>query len=168
MANRKRSPIPGGFVRIPWAMLNNPAYWDLPPSAGKLLPYFLGKNKEEGKYYSEKRLSFEFQFTYSEAKRYGFSPGTFSVAFKAMIKHGFVDPVSKGGLRSDGKASNWFRLSKRWQDYGKVGFKEVTWDTFVPYVRDEPTPKPEVNSFKNWSKKNHQPSDIESVGTEKR
>jgi hypothetical protein len=46
------------------------------------------------------------------------------------MKFGFIDPVTKGGLRGSGLTSSMFRLSKRWEDYGTAVFKEIKWECF--------------------------------------
>lgn len=118
------------FVALTWDVLNSPAYKRLPKSAGKALPYWLGKVKtpyNDRAYYETK-----FSFPYAEAKKYGFAPGTWNNVINDLVRHGFVDPVGKGGLRGDGKSCNYFRLSKRWLEYGKQSFQCVSWKEFAP------------------------------------
>lgn len=121
------------FVALPWEMLNHKAYKDLPPSAAKALPYFLGKPKiiitDPACY------EVDFRLPYGEAKRYGFASATFSGCIKAVMRNGFIDAIDKGGLRSAGKGYNVFRLSTRWQHYGSPQFIQKTWSSALPQTK---------------------------------
>ena len=121
------------FVPLTWETLNSLAYKDLPPSSAKALPYFLGKSKAG--YNDPQRYLGEFSFSYTEGKRYGFSPATFSKVIQALIRFGFIDPVDKGGLRGDCRSYNLFKLSRRWEGYGTENFKPLDWRCFVPKPR---------------------------------
>lgn len=125
--NLKRLPP---FVPLLWQMLNNKAYIDLPPSASKALPYFLGKYK--GNYYDPERYTQEFIFPYSEAKRYGFAYATHSKNIRELMKNGFIDPVDKGGLRGECRSCSKFKLSQRWKTYGTEEFKSILWERCFP------------------------------------
>ncbi|KKK68008.1 hypothetical protein LCGC14_2948360, partial [marine sediment metagenome] len=46
-------------------------------------------------------------------------------ALDQLIGNGFVDPVEKGGIRSEGMTGSKYRLSKRWRHFGKRGFKKM-------------------------------------------
>lgn len=131
---RRRHPKRDGklapFVAISWDVLNSLAYKSLSPSAGKALPYFFGKPKAP--FNDRAYLETEFTFSYGEAKSYGFARSTFHKILCETIEKGFVDPVDKGGLRGAGKTVSKFKLSKRWQDYGKTGFKRVDYKQFQP------------------------------------
>lgn len=125
MEGPKKNKLPP-FVAIEWSILNSPAYWELPPSAAKALPYFLGKVK----HISEDpfaRYTTEFAFSYREAGRYGFSKSTFSKVIDDLVQHGFIDPVRKGGQNNGTKVCSKFVLSIRWRDYGKVSFDRIVW-----------------------------------------
>lgn len=118
------------FVAIDWAILNGQAYKKLTHSSRACLPYWLGKPKKlfsDPEYYE-----IEFIFPYAEAARYGFARATFSRIIRDLVDIGFVDPVSKGGLRGDGKSCNKFSLSNRWREYGKQAFKGSSWNEFIP------------------------------------
>ena len=121
------------FVPLIWEILNSRAYKDLPPSNAKALPYFLGKYK--GGYNDPQRYLGEFSFSYTEGKKLGFAPATFSKVIQALIRFGFIDPLDKGGLRGDCKSYNLFRLSKRWEEYGMPNFKPLEWKCFTPKPR---------------------------------
>lgn len=116
------------FVPILWGMLNSEAYKVLSPMSAKVLPFFLGKVKTSVRdlaYYTT-----TFSFTYSEATRYGCSRRTFPRVIDDLMRHGFIDPVEKGGLRGCGLTSNTFKLSSRWKRYGAPDFTEVAWRSF--------------------------------------
>jgi hypothetical protein len=120
------------FVPITWETLNSQAYRDLSPSAAKALPYFLG-NKETRKasFGDSSRYDIPFTFKYSEAGRLGFAKRTFHHIITALMKFGFIDPVTKGGMRGCGFTKSKFTLSQRWKQYGKPEFVEITkWEDF--------------------------------------
>jgi hypothetical protein len=126
---RKRTTVKlPPFVALPWMLLNHPAFKKLPPSAAKLLPYFLGKPKLP--YNDKDYCSREFSFTYHEGITYGCARKTFSRIIKALIENGFIDPVEKGGLRGDGHSTSKFKLSHRWEAYGTYQFHTVKWEEF--------------------------------------
>lgn len=152
--NRKgqRDRIPP-FVATAYEILNSPAYKDLPPSAGKALPYFLGKVKVKVPYKDANYYLTEFSFSYTEGQRYGFALSTFSKIIQALVRFGFIDPVDKGGLRGAGLSYNIFRLSKRWMDYNSPRFEESDWKCFLPKPRSRPTPKKEINNIKIGNKR---------------
>jgi hypothetical protein len=131
-------------------MLNSKAYKDLAASSAKALPYFLGKYK--GLYRDPQRFLFEFTFSYREALKYNFSPATFSKIIQELVRKGFVEPIDKGGLRSDGKSYSIFRLSNRWENYGTKDFKSKDWKCFIPKPRLKATSKSEMYSFKKGNK----------------
>jgi len=111
-------------------MLNSKAYNELPFSACKALPYFLGKVRltvGDPQYYLA-----EFSFSYTEGKRFSFAFATFSKVIRELVHFGFIDPVDKGGLRGDCKSNNMFKLSKRWEVYGEPNFEWLEWKTFEP------------------------------------
>jgi len=129
---RQKDSLPP-FVPLTWELLNSRAYKDLPPSPAKALSFFLGKVR--CKYNDPQRYIQEFPFSYTEGKRFGFSPSTFSKVIQALVRIGFIDPVDKGGLRGDCKSYNIFRLSKRWQEYGTPNFRPLDWKCFIPKPR---------------------------------
>ncbi len=137
--NKRKMPP---FVALPWDILNGSAYLALSPSAGKCLPYFLGKFK--GHFGDPERYLSVFSFSYTEAERYGFAPGTFSRVITDLIRVGFIDPDQKGGLRGDRKSYNFFRLSRRWEKYGRADFERIDWQAFCPRPKLKTTPKMET------------------------
>lgn len=151
MAKKRGDKLPP-FVPLTWEMLNSRAYKDLPASAAKALPYFLGKVKTG--FNDPQRFSIEFSLPYREGQNYGFSSATFAKVIVKLVAHGFIDPCDKGGLRSGGgKALNLFSLSYRWKSYGKPEFKPVNWKCFLPRLKSKSTLKSETNSFKKGNEK---------------
>ena len=149
MRGKDRNRLPP-FVALPWALLNHAAWHELPPSAGKALPYFLGKVKT--KFNDSARYATEFSFSYTEGKRYGFALATFGRIIRDLVRSGFLDPVDRGGLRSDGKSYNLFRLSQRWEKYGTADFQHIEWKEFQPKTKRRATSKMGVYNFKNGNK----------------
>ncbi len=139
------------FVALTWELLNSKAYINLPASAAKALPLFLGKVKLP--FNNPARYEIEFSFSYSEGERLGFSKSTFSSVIKNLVDYGFIDPADKGGLRSDGKSFNKYRLSSRWIKYGTSDFVIVKWISFQPRVKTITTPKSEPHKFKIRTRK---------------
>lgn len=158
MAGGKKSNRLPPFVALIWEMLNSIAYKDISYSSAKALPFFLGKYK--GQYRDPGRYQFQFYFPYSEAKRYGFPTATFSKVIQELIRKGFIDPVDKGGLRSDGRSYNFFRLSRRWEKYGSCDFVQMDWKCFVPRSKTKTTSKSDMYSFKNGKKKAYGTGDV--------
>ncbi len=140
--NRRLTP----FVAMPWDMLNNRAYIDLKPSAAKALPYFWGRLHVP--FNDPAQYETEIRFPYPEGKRLGFASATFSKIIQELMAKGFLDPVDKGGLRANGKSYNVFKISRRWERYGKEDFEAVVWRCFVPRTRLKATSKRETNRFK--------------------
>jgi hypothetical protein len=121
------------FVALTWSLLNGKAYKDLPPSAAKALPYFLGKVKSNPN--NPNRYWVEFSFSYTEANKLGFAFGTFSKIIQDLVSFGFIDPIDKGGLRSECKSCSVFKLSRRWELYGTNSFELLDWKCFIPKPR---------------------------------
>ena len=125
------------FVPLIWDMLNSKAYKDLPPSAAKALPYFLGKVQVS--YNDPQKYLTDFSFSYTEARKYGFANSTHHRIISELIQKGFIDPVDKGGLRGGGLTSSLFRLSKRWVNYGTNKFIDrEEWVDFLPRFKKRP------------------------------
>jgi hypothetical protein len=138
---KKKNSLPP-FVALLWEMLNSRAYKELNSSAAKALPYFLGKFR--GAYRDPQRYKFVFPFSYSEAEWLGFASSTFSRVIQELVRKGFIDPVDKGGLRSDGKSYNLFSLSERWKEYRTARFEDADWKCFKPRTRLKATPESEI------------------------
>ena len=129
---RQRNSLPP-FVPLTWGILNHAAYKDLPASAAKALPYFMGKVKVS--YRDPQKYWEEFAFSYREASKLRFASGTWSKVIQDLVAYGWIDPVDRGGLRGDGKSSSLFRLSRRWEKYGTADFENKSWKCFMPRQR---------------------------------
>jgi hypothetical protein len=125
--NRGKARMPG-FVALPWTVLNSPAFLEMTHAARAALPYWLGKPKAP--FNKPEYFSNEFAFSYPEAARLGFAKATFCKVLCQVIEHGFVDPVSKGGLKGFGNCCSRFRLSRRWTVYGSKEFQSIHWTEF--------------------------------------
>jgi len=115
MSNQHKNKLPP-FVALTWELLNSKAYKELPPTAAKMLPYFLGKVKiplGNSQYYT-----LTFSFSYSEGVSLGAAKKTFYNVLCALVAYGFIEPIEKGGLRGCGLTSSTFKLSDRWKKYG--------------------------------------------------
>ena len=129
---RQRHSLPP-FVPLTWDILNHAAYKELPASAAKALPYFMGKVKVS--YRDSQRYWEEFTFSYREASKLRFASGTWSKVIQDLVAFGWVDPVDRGGLRGEGKSCSVFRLSHRWEKYGTDDFESKAWKCFLPRDR---------------------------------
>jgi hypothetical protein len=63
-----------------------------------------------------------FDFTYTEAEKYGFARRTFSRVVKELSDKGFIDIVNQGGMRGNGKSNSTYKMSSRWALYGMCSF----------------------------------------------
>lgn len=126
------------FVAMLWDVLNGKAFKALPPTAGKMLPYFLGKVQLPGNFRDPQYYRTHFTFTYTEGQSYGCSRKTFYEVLRALMRYGFIDPVKRGGLRGYSLTSSVFKLSDRWKHYGTATFVEVQWEAFGAHqLKDE-------------------------------
>lgn len=109
------------FSPILFAEMDSTAYQELPGSAAKALPYFKRihgiRKKKCGDDYNG-----IFDFTYSEAEKYGFARHTFARIITELNAKGFIDIVTQGGKRSCGMSNSKYRMSDRWRDFGKGVF----------------------------------------------
>ena len=146
MPKGKSNKLPP-FVALTWEMLNSKAYKDLPASAAKALPYFLGKPKFS--YNDPQRYREEFSLSYKEAQKYGFAIATHHRSICELVEKGFIDPVDRGGLRGLGRSCSLFTLSWRWKAYGKPDFEKVEWRCFLPRHKSKSKAKTEMNNAIN-------------------
>lgn len=117
------------FVAMPTSLILSKAYIGLPFAASKALIFF--RNKPQLPFNNPQYYKVRFAFSYSEAEKLGFSKSTFAKVIRGLVAYGFLDPVSKGGLRGDQKSMSQFRLSNRYLDYGGPNFKQINWREFV-------------------------------------
>lgn len=109
------------FIPVLYEELRSSAYQELPGNAAKALPYFKWIDgvliKKNGAAYNG-----IFDFTYSEAEKYGFARQTFNRIITELNAKGFINIVKQGGKRGCGMSNSKYRLSQRWRDYGKSVF----------------------------------------------
>jgi hypothetical protein len=129
MSNKRKYHNGHGFVSLDLTLLNHKAFTSLPFAARAMLPYFYAKVKKPLE--DPAKWSTSFPFPYGEANRYGCARRTFFKVLCDLMARGFIDPVSKGGLRGECKTTSTFRLSNRWKDFGLCSFVEVRWQGFL-------------------------------------
>jgi hypothetical protein len=97
------------------------AYQELTGNSAKALPYFIRIN---GILKTKTGDDFNgiFDFTYTEAEKFGFARRTFARIITDLNAKGFIDIVKQGGKRSCGMSNSKYKLSERWRDYGKKVF----------------------------------------------
>ncbi len=61
-----------------------------------------------------------FDFTYTEARRYGFAKRTFTRVIDELNQKGFINIIKVGGMRGVGRSNSKYQLSVRWQLYGQT------------------------------------------------
>jgi len=109
------------FAPILFDEMKSAAYKNLSGTAAKALPYFKWIHgllvKKLGDDYNG-----IFDFTYTEAEKYGFARNTFNRIITALNDKGFLDIVTQGGKRSCGMSNSGYSLSQRWRDYGTKSF----------------------------------------------
>lgn len=123
---RKKSKRKAGdrlspFIPILFEEMDSEAYQALSGSAAKAVPYF---KRIHGilKRKSGDNFNGIFDFTYSEAEKYGFARATFSRVITELNAKGFIDIVKQGGKRGCGMSNSKYHLSERWRDFGKRVF----------------------------------------------
>ncbi|ACH39991.1 hypothetical protein Gbem_2988 [Citrifermentans bemidjiense Bem] len=96
--------------------MDSTAYLELSGTAVKVFTWF---KRIDGRLRGKDRLGYNgiFDFTYNEAKRYGFAKRTFSRAIDELGEKGFIEVVSVGGLRGAGRSNSKYKLSSKWQIY---------------------------------------------------
>jgi hypothetical protein len=126
MAKKKRPnnlPIGGPFTPILNEIHDSLAYLKLSGSAAKLHPYLIRAARTVAfKIGAGSESLSQFDYTYSEAKRRGFSESTFKRAMKELWSLGFINVVAIGGLTASkerGRVSSKYQLSECWKTYGK-------------------------------------------------
>lgn len=120
-SREKKWSIPGPFSPILYEELDSAAYQKLTANAAKALPYF---KRIHGRLIKKAGDDYNgiFDFTYSEAEKFGFARRTFSRIITDLHSKGFIDIVKQGGKRGCGMSNSKYQLSERWRDYGKHVF----------------------------------------------
>lgn len=126
MSLRKRTKKNKGnrlppFSPILYEELDSVAYQKLTSNAAKALPYF---KRIDGRLIKKSGDNYNgvFDFTYSEAEKFGFARRTFSRIITDLHDKGFIDIVKQGGKRGCGMSNSKYKLSERWRDYGTRSF----------------------------------------------
>lgn len=101
--------------------LSSVAYQELSGNAAKALPYFRRIHGILQKKSGDK-FNGIFDFTYSEAEKFGFARRTFSRVITELIEKGFIDLVVQGGKRGCGMTNSKYKQSERWREYGTGAF----------------------------------------------
>jgi hypothetical protein len=117
-ANKVRLPP---FTPLLNEELVSVAYLALTGSAAKCLMHF---KHIHGvcKFKADEDANILFDYTYAEAKKYGFGKSTFSRIIDELVAKGFLNVITQGGLRGRGMSNTKFQMSERWRDYGKPSF----------------------------------------------
>lgn len=118
---KDRNKIPDHFVALTYELLDSKAFKELNGAALKALILFL---KKVHTYNPIDRYQSQFTFTYPEAAKRGLAHSSFSRALKELIEIGFIECVSRGGMRFEGNSCSQYRLSKRWEKYGTPEFEK--------------------------------------------
>lgn len=118
-----KNPIPGPFIWILYDEMDSVAFKALPGNAAKALTYFRRIDGRLKKKYGDD-YNGVFDFTYSEARKFGFAKSTFSRIITELSSKGFIDIVKQGGKRGCGMSNSRYRLSERWREFGTKVFME--------------------------------------------
>lgn len=119
----------GGFVAVPYEMMDHSAYRELSEAALRVLHFCIRKTNRKG----TDRFKVIFRFTYPEAKnRSQIGNSTFRRAMAQLHRVGFIDYYSPGGLRCEPdpqrkdkkKDPKGYQLSLRWKLYGTPAFEK--------------------------------------------
>jgi hypothetical protein len=104
-------------------MMDSAAFKKLKGSSLKVLLLFLRKVKTHN---SHDRYSFEFPFTFPEAKKKGIPHSSYDRALDQLIELGFIERTKAGGMDFTGKKEySLYTLSQRWQNYETETFKPM-------------------------------------------
>jgi len=146
--------INGPFVPLLFAEQDSFAYQQLTGNSAKLYGYIKRIVRTVGtklKINTEQDVIFD--FTYSQAKKFGFSEKTFLRSLKDLWAKGFIGVVLIGGRTKSergGRVNSQYQLARYWQTYGKAG--EGRWTDRTKF---EPNPwvsrsEPDVKDAEKW------------------
>jgi len=120
LKSKSAVPIEGGrFVPLTFEELDSVAYISLAGNSAKVYCYLKRAARTAAYKNSTHERDIQFDFTYSEAKRCGFSESTFIRAIKELWSKGFIDIVERGGLRGHGRTNSRYKITNLWKSYGK-------------------------------------------------
>jgi hypothetical protein len=121
--NRKPSvPISGPFTPILNSIHDSQAYTELSGNAAKLYSFLVRTARTVAVRLgagSEYRVDFD--YTYSEAEKRGFSDSTFKRAIRELWAKGIINVIVIGGRtasKGSGRMPSRYQLSGNWQTYG--------------------------------------------------
>lgn len=151
---RKGLSIGGPFVPLLNEELDSKAYQQLTGNSAKLYGYIKRIARIVGtklKVTAERDVIFD--FTYSEAKKFGFSEKTFLRGLKDLWSKGFIGVVRIGGrIKSEngGRVNSQYKLTAYWKSYGNTG--DGHWTDRTKF---EPNPwalrtEPDLNEKGRW------------------
>lgn len=127
MSNKKNQKSKGLQVGGPFTPIRNEehdslAYQELTGNAAKLFGYIIRVARTVAvKLGATSEYVVQFDYTYSEAKRRGFSESTFKRAIRELWKLGFISVVAIGGRTASsesGRMPSRYQLSNLWKAYG--------------------------------------------------
>ena len=118
----KGLPIGGPFTPIRTDEHDSTAYQDLTGNAAKLHGYIIRVARTVAvKLGASSEYDVQFDYTYSEAKKRGFSESTFKRAIRDLWKRGFISVVKIGGRTASaerGRMPSKYKLATLWRAYG--------------------------------------------------
>ena len=123
------------FVQLPWEVLNSNAHIELKHSAKGLLPHLYGKARYD--YKNPDRYVDVFDFSYKEAKKFGYSSSTYYDGVKQLRANGFIDKVRQGYSHGENKATNLYRISDRWKKFDTDEFVKSDQEALNEYTQKQ-------------------------------
>lgn len=149
--SKYRGPTIGGkFTPILDEMQLSKAYKELNGNSAKLLHHMTRVARNVAcKLGSSSDHSVDYDFTYSEAKKYGFSESTTRRALHELWEKGFISVVKIGGRTasdSRGRLSSRYKLCSFWKTYGHQWHDRRKYET-SPW---ETPAEPKKNDISRW------------------
>jgi hypothetical protein len=141
--------IQGPFTPLLIAELDSFAFHSLTGNSAKLYVYLKRACRSAGlKMGTDRESDVIFDFTYTEAKRRGFSAKTLLRGLKELWQKGFIGVVKIGGLtfsEQGGRCNSKYQLTAYWQTYGTDGVGRWTdrtqFESYPWLIRSEPLRK---------------------------
>lgn len=122
-------PVGGPFTPIRCDLHDSRSYHELTGNAAKLYGYLVRTARSVAyKLGVASEDLVDFDYTYSEAKKRGFSESTFKRAIQELWSAGMISVVAIGGRTASdarGRMSSKYKLSAFWKSYG-VEWKDRT------------------------------------------
>lgn len=133
---RRGLAIDGPFTPITFKEQDSAAYISLTGNAAKMYHRIIRVARTVAvKLGATTEHDVQFDFTYSEVKKYGFSESTTRRVLKELWDKGFISVIQIGGITASdkcGRMSSKYQLCKMWQSYGdkwkdRKKFEEDPW-----------------------------------------